>query len=190
MHGLSGNLGSVTHGIVSVLFSAKAPGTPAPGGNRHICSSLPLPPGACGTWRNGWYYCTRQREQGGGKDAYCYWIDRLCQHPSLHFRGRVSNTHLMCTYMHQVISPDAAEDFLYSDIIALFMERLRKGAEGDCFNHPSESFNTVRMVALLQPSVVHRVGLLLAGANLSLNSGTWKCTAHWWMMIQVAISSG
>lgn len=78
----------------------------------------------------------------------------------------------MCTYMHQVISPDAAEDFLYSDIIALFMERLRKGAEGDCFNHPSESFNTVRMVALLQPSVVHRVGLLLAGANLSLNSGT------------------
>ena len=43
MHGLSGNLGSVTHGIVSVLFRAKAPGTPAPGGNRHIPLSMGFP---------------------------------------------------------------------------------------------------------------------------------------------------
>lgn len=60
-------------------------------------------------------------------------LNRLCQHPSLHFRGRVSYTYLRCTYMHQVISPDAVEDFLYSDIIALFMEKAEKWCKGRLF---------------------------------------------------------
>ena len=35
--------------------------------------------------------------------------------------------------MHQVISPDAVEDFLYSDIIALFMEKVEKWCKGRLF---------------------------------------------------------
>lgn len=47
MHRLRENLGSTTYATVSVLFRAKAPGTSAPGGNRHRCSSISLAPADC-----------------------------------------------------------------------------------------------------------------------------------------------